>query len=91
MSHPINTSELNPANVNTEAAQGESVPAWIARHNQLVSDSTPSGNTLTTTWTSASGPQSITTTRRVGESPKEFRLRHQNDYLVLMFEEPPIP
>jgi hypothetical protein len=91
MSHPIKTSELNPADVSTEAGQGESIPDWIARHNGLVADTTPSGNTLTTTWTSASGPQVATTVRRVGETPKEFRLRHQTDYLVLMIEEPPIP
>jgi YD repeat-containing protein len=91
MSHPIKTSELNPASVSTTDGTGESIPDWIARHNQLVSDSTPSGNTLTTTWTSASGPQIITTTRNPGESPKEFRLRHHTDYLVLMIEEPPIP
>jgi hypothetical protein len=91
MSHPIQTSGLNSGNVSTDHEAGESIPDWIARHDAAVSKSTPSGNTLTTTWTSASGPQSVVTTRQAGESPKEFRLRHQNEYLVLMLEEPPIP
>ncbi len=91
MNNPITTTGLSGGAINSTKQSGESTAAWVKRHDDQVSDDSPGGNTLTTTWTSAGGPESVVTNRNAGESPKEFRLRHQNEYLVCMFEAPPVP
>lgn len=90
LANPITTTGLT-STVSTTQAQGESVSSWVDRHGKDVSSSTPSGNTLTTTYTSASGPQTVTTTRKQGENDTEFLTRHRADYLLLMLDQQPIP
>ncbi len=87
--HPITTVGLSTA-VTTTQGVGESVPEWVTRHDEAVAASTPSGNTLTTTYTSANGAESITTQRNEGESDAEFLGRHRVAYLRRMFNSPPI-
>ncbi|NUP95940.1 MAG: hypothetical protein HUU28_07230 [Planctomycetaceae bacterium] len=89
-SHPITTTGL-ASTVTTTQGVGETVPKWIDRHNTAVAAGTPTGNTLTTTYTSANGTETVTTTRKDGESDAEFLTRHRADYLMRMVDAPPIP
>ena len=91
MSNPITTTELKNGPVSTVHQSGESTQAWVGRHSTSVELSRPSGNTLTTTWTSANGRQSVATIRAPNETDESFLLRHILDYSDVMGSEPPIP
>lgn len=88
--NPITTAGLT-STVSTTQAPGETVSSWVDRHGKAVSSSTPSGNTLTTTYTSASGGETVTTTRKAGETDSELLTRHRAEYLLKMLESAPIP
>lgn len=45
---------------------------------------------MTTTWTSAHGPQMHTSTRHAGEADEQWRLRHFSEVAAKMKVEPPI-
>jgi hypothetical protein len=91
LSNPISTSGLKSGLVSTNHLSGESTQAWVGRHSTSVELSKPSGNTLKTTWTSANGPQTVSTDRAPNESDESFLLRHILDYSDGMVSEPPIP
>lgn len=91
MTNHIQTTGMSGGSITTTEQQGESTGDWITRHDDTVSKGTPSGNTLSTNWTSANGSQTVTTTRQPGEGDREFRLRHQNGYLLAMWKEEPLP
>ena len=88
--HPITTTGIS-STITTTKNSGESVSDWVDRHDKEVKSSTPSGNTLTTTYTSNQGSETVTTDRSQGESDAEFRARHETDYLERMVVRPPIP
>lgn len=88
--NPITTTGLT-STVSTTQAPGETVSSWVDRHGKAVSSSTPSGNTLTTTYTSAAGSETVTTTRKANETDTELLTRHRADYLLRMLDHPPIP
>lgn len=90
MSNPITTSGTAPE-VSTKCLPGEGPSSWVTRHNAAVQSATPTGNTLSTSWTSVNGRQTVSTTRDPGETDEDFLLRHIHDYLVAMLEEPPVP
>lgn len=89
-SHPISTVGTTPT-VTTTKQSTESTGDWVDRHDKAVEAAAPSGNTLTTTYTSSQGAESVQTTRLENESDAEFRARHQADYLDAMADRPPIP
>lgn len=91
MANSITTTGTTSDPVSTQHQSGESVQAWVKRHNIRVGGSTPSGNSLTTTWLCATGQESVTTQRQTGESDKAFLARHIQDYLLQMIECPPVP
>ncbi|MEO6711026.1 MAG: hypothetical protein ABI054_06865 [Planctomycetota bacterium] len=70
---------------------GESTTEWVPRHASDVQGATPSGNTLTTTYTSSQGVESVETIRLPNETDAQFLKRHENDYLQTMASNPPIP
>ncbi|MCY3003743.1 MAG: hypothetical protein NTV21_18255 [Planctomycetota bacterium] len=88
--NPITTTGLT-STVSTTLASGESVPSWVDRHGKAVSSSTPSGNTLTTNYTSATGTETVITTRKAAETDSELLTRHRAEYLLKMLESAPIP
>jgi hypothetical protein len=90
MASTITTTGTDNDPLSTDRNHGESVEAWVERHGEEVTASTPSGDTLTTTWTSSAGPQSKRTTRVPGESNAAFKLRHVLEYTTAMVEHPPI-
>lgn len=90
MAHPITTSGTTPQ-ISTKSVPGELPSGWVSRHSTAVESSTPTGDTLTTRWESANGPQSAETNRHAGESDEDFLLRHIQDYVMAMIDEPPIP
>lgn len=91
MSNPITTSTLSPSNISTDKKPSETVGQWMGRHSDAVCRSTPASDPLTTTWTSANGPQTKSTTRKTGESDRDFLLRHMNEFILAAADEPPIP
>jgi len=91
LSNPITTSGLKNGLVSTDHLSGESTQAWVGRHSTSVELTKPGGNTLTTTWTSANGRQSVSTDRAPNETDESFLLRHILDYSDGMVPEPPIP
>ena len=91
MANPITTSGVRNGPISTTAHSGETTQVWIDRHSTSVESSQPTGNTLKTTWTSASGAQSVSTTRAANESDESFLLRHILDYTGGMVSQPPIP
>ena len=88
--HPITTTGL-ASTVTTSLGVNETVPKWIDRHDNAVAAGTPTGNQLTTNYTSGSGALSVQSTRREGESDEQFVTRHRADYLKEMNNNPPIP
>lgn len=91
MANAITTTGTTKDPVTTKHQSGESVQDWVKRHDKKVGESTPSGNSLTTTWTCASGQESVTTDRITGESDAAFLARHITEYLLGMLDCPPIP
>lgn len=91
MANPITTTGTTSDPITTTHQSGESVSQWVKRHNDEVSQSTPSGNTLTTSWTCSTGREDVETTRLTGESDADFLLRHQIAYMLAMIECPPVP
>lgn len=91
MSNPIKTTGTTSDPVSTTHKPNEPTADWVDRHNKAVTASTPSGDTLTTQWNSSATPRTTTTRRNPAESDAEFVLRHQNDYLTAMIENPPEP
>lgn len=89
MSSPISTTGTTSDPIDTTQMGGEAVDDWIARHSVDLATSTPSGDTLTTTWKSASGANSKATNRRPGEPDGVFLLRHITMYTLAMAEDPP--
>lgn len=87
---PITTTGLTTTVTTTQGA-GETVPKWIDRHDTAVAAGTPSGNVLSTTYTSSSGSRTIQSTREEGESDDLFLARHRTEYLMEMIKDPPIP
>ena len=88
-SNPITTTGLSTT-VTTTQGTNETVPKWIDRHDSAVASGTPNGNTLSTNYLSGSGPQTVSTTRKAGESDNEFLLRHRSEYLLAMIAYPPV-
>lgn len=88
--HPISTTGTSPT-VTTTKNTGETTAEWVGRHNSNVHATTPNGNTLTTTYTSSQGSESVETIRLPNETDGKFLVRHQNDYLQSMTTKPPIP
>lgn len=91
MSNPITTSSLSPSDISTNKKANETTGQWVSRHNDAVCRSTPASDPLVTTWTSANGAQSKSTTRKQGESDRDFVIRHMNEFLIAAADEPPIP
>ena len=91
MNHSITTTGTTNDPVRTTHESGESVQGWVKRHDKKVATSTPSGNTLTTTWPCANGQEITTTDRDPGESDTAFIQRHIAAYLAAMIECPPVP
>ena len=91
MNHSITTTGTTEDPVRTPHESGESVQGWVKRHDKKVSASTPSGDSLTTTWPCANGQESTTTDRLPGESDTAFVQRHILEYLLGMIECPPVP
>jgi hypothetical protein len=91
MSAPITTTGTTPNPVSTQHINGESAHDWVVRHDDAVAASTTTGDKLTTTWKSASGNKTVSTTRDPDELPGTFLLRHIDAYLVVMENSPPIP
>jgi hypothetical protein len=88
--HPITTTGTT-STVSTTKNSGESVSDWVERHDNAVANATPNGDSLTTTYTSANGSESKTTTRLPNETDAAFLARHVTDYLEKMVSTPPIP
>ncbi len=91
MSNPITTSGLQGGDVATDHQSGQSTRQWVDAHDAAIDAAGPKGDKLTTTWTSASGPQSVVTTRWLDEDDAHFLARHEGEYLPAMNAEPPIP
>lgn len=89
MASPIVTKGTSGGSVSTDHIPGESIRAWISRHNQEVDDSTPSGDDLTTIWVSAGGDEEVKTHRKSSESDSDFKNRHEIDYMLQMVQSPP--
>lgn len=90
MANFINTAGMTSGNIKTTHKSGESVSEWVGRHNKAVEQGVP-GNTLTTTWPSANGPQTVTSNRDERESNQDFVLRHEASYATVMGSSPPTP
>ncbi|HTF89491.1 MAG TPA: hypothetical protein VK843_13850 [Planctomycetota bacterium] len=88
--HPISTTGTSPA-VTTTKTSGETSAEWVDRHDTAVQGTTPSGNTLTTTYTSTQGAELVETIRLPNETDGKFLARHQNDYMESMANHPPVP
>ena len=91
MANAITTTGTTTDPVGTKHVSGESVQDWVKRHDRKVSDATPSGDSLTTTWPCASGTESVTTDRLAGETDTALIQRHIMEYLLAMIECPPVP
>jgi hypothetical protein len=91
LSNPITTNEVKNGPLTTTHQNGESTQDWILRHSDSVELSEPTGKTLTTTWTSANGLETIITVREPNETTESFLLRHIVDYTDAMVSKPPIP
>ena len=90
MANPITTTGTTTP-ISTTHQSGESISAWVKRHDDAVEASTVSGNTLTTTWTSSGATKTVITTRQRDETDSDFKDRHVFAYLLQMIEEPPVP
>ncbi len=90
MANSIQTTGMTGGTITTTHNPGESVSAWVSRHTTAVDKGNP-GNTLTTAWPCASGEEISTTNRDVGESDKDFILRHEAGYMLAMIDCPPVP
>ena len=90
MANSIKTTGMTGGTILTTHKSGESVSQWVGRHNNAVEHGTP-GDTLTTTWPSANGDESVTTKREPGESDADFTLRHEAAYSIEMGNSPPVP
>ncbi len=91
MPNSITTTGTTKDPLSTKFQSGESIRDWVKAHDDAVAASTPSGNTLTTTWPCATGQESVSTNRLPGESDEAFKLRHIADYLPEMLDCPPVP
>jgi hypothetical protein len=89
MPSTITTSGTDGDPLSTDRNHGETVGKWVDRHNDTVSGSTPTGDTLTTTWTTGAGTKSWKTDRDPGESNGAFKMRHILEYTTAMIENPP--
>jgi hypothetical protein len=90
MANPITTTGTTTDPISTAYQNGQSVKDWVKAHDDAVTASTPSGNTLTTTWMSDAGKKTEPTTRLSGESDTDFKQRHIEKYLLGMLEDPPV-
>jgi hypothetical protein len=91
VSNPITTTGVAGGPITTTYQSGQTTREWVDTHNAAVGSSTPSGNKLTTTWTSSAGAQEVITNRLQDESDAAFLARHQIDYLTGMTSAPPVP
>ena len=91
MANSITTTGTTTDPIGTKHVSGESVQDWVKRHDRKVAGSTPSGDSLTTTWPCASGTETVTTDRLPGETNTAFIQRHTIAYLSAMIECPPVP
>jgi hypothetical protein len=91
MSNPITTTGLDAGDISTEHQSGQSTNDWVGAHNSALDQATPSGKTLTTTWTSLVGRQEVETTRNSGESDALFIARHEAAYMLAMLDATPVP
>jgi hypothetical protein len=91
LSNPITTSGLKGGDVATDHHSGETTQEWVEAHDVAVGAAVPSSDKLTTTWTSAGGPQSTETTRWPDETDEHFVKRHEAGYTDAMVAQPPIP
>jgi hypothetical protein len=91
VSNPINTTGLSGGDVSTTHKSGQTTRDWVDDHNTAVEGTSPDGDTLKTTWTSAAGAESVTTTRMLDEDDEHFLARHEIDYLTGMVGAPPVP
>jgi hypothetical protein len=90
MANSIQTTGLTQGTISTAHNSGESVSNWVSRHTDSVDKGTP-GNQLTTSWPCAEGNESVTSTRQLGESDKDFIARHEAEYMLAMLDCPPVP
>jgi hypothetical protein len=90
MAGSISTTGVKQGPLDTDYVAPETNAEWRSRHDGAVRNATPDGDTLTTTWVSSSGPQSLETIREPGETDAEFLERHVKDYEERMREEPPL-
>lgn len=91
MANPISTTGTTTDPVVTNYDPPELPRTWAMRHADKLKTMTPSGNTLTTTWTSSNGPQQCVTVRKAGESDAAFMNRHAGDLPFAMIGEEPVP
>lgn len=91
MPNPITTTGVSGGPISTYCGPGESTPKWVGRQSDLVQHAQPSGNKLTTTWSTAIGAKAVSTDRIPGESDLSFLLRHILEYTDAMVVDPPVP
>lgn len=91
MSNPITTSGLNGPDISTYHESGQTTREWLESHDKALDTSVPDGDKLTTTWTSAIGPESVSTTRLPDEDDGEFLARHEYEYALAMIGAAPVP
>ncbi len=90
MAHPITTSGLDSGTISTEHQSGQTIGEWVGAHCETLDAGTPTGDILSTEWTSASGPEKTVTNRRPGESDGAFSSRHKAQFVIAMVDAPPI-
>jgi hypothetical protein len=91
VSNPITTSGVTGPDISTYHQSGQTTRDWVDDHTKSVDQAVPDGDKLTTTWTSAAGPEEVSTTRHEGEDDEEFLARHEYEYATAMGNAPPIP
>jgi hypothetical protein len=91
VSNPITTSGLTGPDISTSQQSGQSTQDWVVKHSTSLDDAEPDGDKLTTTWTSAAGPEEVSTERLTGETDEHFLARHELAYATSMISAPPVP
>ena len=90
MASSITTQGTTDDPLRTDRDRGEAVGAWVERHSESVTGSSPTGDVLTTSWTCSTGMKSKNSKRDPGESNSAFVARHILEYTTAMIEYPPV-
>ena len=92
MAGKIKTTGTTNDPVETEHQSGQNTRQWVGDHSGSVAASTPSGNSLTTSWDCVeeggdgndASDGKTTTLRQDGEADAEFLARHIYEYVLDM-------